>query len=67
MRIGDARKELSEKGTTVLAGGISMKTTFCGFSLMPPENQASVGHPPRRARLVGNGFVNERTGRSEEL
>jgi hypothetical protein len=23
-----------------------MKTTFGGFSLMPPENQASVGQPP---------------------
>jgi hypothetical protein len=23
-----------------------MKTTFGGFSLMPPENQASVGDPP---------------------
>jgi hypothetical protein len=22
-----------------------MKTAFGGFSLMPPENQASVGHP----------------------
>jgi hypothetical protein len=23
-----------------------MKTTFGGFSLMPPENRASAGHPP---------------------
>src|ERR1700729_4142513 len=25
-----------------------MKTTFGGFSMMPPENQASVGHPLNR-------------------
>ena len=32
-----------------------MRTTFGGFSLMPPENQASVGHPPSWAPFVGFG------------
>jgi hypothetical protein len=45
MRIGDAQKELIEKGTTALEGVNIEETTFDGFSLMPPENQASVGHP----------------------
>jgi hypothetical protein len=47
MRIGDAQKELIEKGTTVLEGINIDETTFGGFSVMPPENQASVGHLPR--------------------
>jgi hypothetical protein len=46
MRIGDARKELIEKGTTVLAGVNIDGTWVRRFSLMPPENQASVSHPP---------------------
>jgi hypothetical protein len=32
-----------------------MKTTFGGFSRMPPENQAGAGHPSRWALLVGVG------------
>jgi hypothetical protein len=36
-----------------------MKTTFGGFSLMPPESQASVRHPLRWALFVGFGAVNE--------
>jgi hypothetical protein len=47
MRIGDAQKELIEKRTTVLGVNINENYAFGGFSLMPPENQASVGHPPR--------------------
>jgi hypothetical protein len=30
-----------------------MKTTFGGFPLMPPENQASVDHPPVENRSSG--------------
>ena len=37
-----------------------MKTTFGAFSLMPPENQATVGHAPRCALFIGIGAVNER-------
>jgi len=45
-----------------------MKTTFGGFALMPPANQASVGHPPRSALFIGFGVVNEqRTNRTKEL
>jgi hypothetical protein len=47
MRIGDAQKELIEKGTTVLEGVNIDESYVRRFSLMPPENQASVGHPPR--------------------
>ncbi len=44
MRIGDAPKELIAKGTSVLEG---VNITFGYFSLMPPEDQAGVGHQPR--------------------
>ena len=45
-----------------------MKTTFGGFSLMPPENQASLGDPPRLALFIGFGVVNEqRTNRTKKL
>jgi hypothetical protein len=45
-----------------------MKTTFGGSSLMPHENQASVGRPLRRALFIGFGVVNgQRTNRIKEL
>jgi hypothetical protein len=43
-----------------------MKTSFGGFSLMPPENQACVGHPDERCSSEWS--VNEqRTNRAKEL
>ena len=47
MRIGDAQNELIEKGTTVSEGANIDENYVLRFSLMPPDNKASLGHPTR--------------------
>jgi hypothetical protein len=44
-----------------------MKTTFGGFSLMPPENQASVGHAEMSTARRSWSVNEQRTNRAKEL